>query len=283
MLSTQRLKKELRMNMELTELLDALKWIALAQFRMLQKKKERFVSFESAFEGFFQMIDFSGVSHPFVAGTGKLGIIMVTSDEGFMGGLNVRVITTALSYPGADKAQLIIIGDKGAAYLNDLGRDFVKFPGVTTDGRYESAIKVRDYIMKESLSGNFSRLILVYPRPVSFTVHEIEVLKALPCNELFEKRQKLIEEAGYIIVESALPRMIEYLVETWITQKLFEVFEDSKLSEFSARAVHLEESHQVLEQRDKSLKFQFFKSQHNLIDKGIRETFSSQILRKEAV
>jgi len=283
MLSTQKLKKELRMNMELTELLDALKWIALAQFRMLQRKKERFVSFENAFEGFFQMIDFSGVSHPFVAGAGKLGIIMVTSDEGFMGGLNVRVITTALSYPGADKAQLIIIGDKGAAYLKDLGRDFVKFPGVTAEGRYEAAIKVRDYIMKESLGGRFSRLILVYPRPVSFTVHEIEVLKTLPCNELFEKRQKLIDEAGYIIVESAMPKLIEYLVETWITQKLFEVFEDSKLSEFSARAVHLEESHQVLQQRDKMLKFQFFKSQHNLIDKGIRETFSSQILRKEAV
>jgi hypothetical protein len=80
-----------------------------------------------------------------------------------------------------------------------------------------------------------------------------------------------------------MPKLIEYLVETWITQKLFEVFEDSKLSEFSARAVHLEESHQVLQQRDRILKFQFFKSQHNLIDKGIRETFSSQILRKEAV
>ena len=49
MLSTQRLKKELRMNMELTELLDALKWIALAQFRMLQKKKERFVRYLEIF------------------------------------------------------------------------------------------------------------------------------------------------------------------------------------------------------------------------------------------
>ena len=280
MLSTQRLKGELKMNTELTDLLDALKWIALAQFRILQKKKERFVNFENAFEGFFQMIDFSSVEHPFAKGEGRLGIIMITSDEGFMGGLNTRVINTALSYPGAADAQLIIIGERGAGYLKDIGRDFTKFPGVTTEGQYDAALKLKDFIMRESLAGKFSRLILVYPKPITFTVQNIEVLKTLPCNELFEKREKLVEESGYIILESSPERIIEYLVETWITQKLFEVFEDSKLSEFSARAVHLEESHQVLQGRDKSLRFQYFKSQHNLIDKGMRETFSSQLLRK---
>ena len=281
MISTQRLKADMKINTELTDLLDALKWIALAQFRLLQKKKERFINFENAFEGFFQMIDFSTVEHPFAKGGGRLGIIMITSDEGFMGGLNARVINTALAYPGAGDAELIIIGERGAAYLKDIGRDFTKFPGVTTEGQYNAALKLKDFIMKESLTGKFSRLILVYPKPVTFTVQEIEVLKALPCNELFEKREKLVEEAGYIIVESPTEKIIEYLVETWIAQKLYEVFEDSKLSEFSARAVHLEESHQVLQRRDKSLRFQYFKSQHNLIDKGMRETFASQLLRKE--
>jgi F0F1-type ATP synthase gamma subunit len=84
-------------------------------------------------------------------------------------------------------------------------------------------------------------------------------------------------------MESPINGIIEYLVGTWITERLFEILEDSKLSEFSARAVHLEESHQVLEKRDREIKLQYFRSQHNLIDKGIRETFSSQILRKEAV
>jgi F-type H+-transporting ATPase subunit gamma len=281
MLSTQRLKKELLMNMDLTELLDALKWIALAQFRLLQKRKERFANFENAFEGFFRMIDFSAVEHPFVSGAGKLGIILITSDEGFMGGLNTRVINTALNYPGAGDAQLIIIGERGAGYLKDIAREFVKFPGVGAEGHYEAAARLKDYIMKESISGKFGRLVLVYPRPVTFTVQQIEVLKVLPCNELFEKREEFIQAPGSIIVESETSRIIEYLVETWIAQKLFEVFEDSKLSEFSARAVHLEESHQVLQRRDRSLRFQYFKSQHNLIDKGMRETFSSQLLRKE--
>ena len=282
MLSTQRLKKELRVNSDLTGLLDALKWIALSQFRMLQKKKERFATFTEAFEGFFRIIDFSLVEHPFAKGEGRLGIIMITSDEGFMGGLNAKVINAALAYPGASGAELIILGERGASFLKESGRKFVQFPGIAAEERYEASLKLKDYIMKEGLAGKFGRLVLFYPKPVSFTLQEVEALKILPCDELFEKRKDLTAGIDRLIIESPVNGIIEYLVGAWITQKLFEVLEDSKLSEFSARAVHLEESHQVLEQRDKSLKLQYFRSQHNLIDKGIRETFSAQLLRKGA-
>ncbi len=283
MLSVQRLKRELKVNSDLTGLLDALKWISLAQFRLLQKKRERFADFTEAFEGFFRIIDFGKVEHPFARGEGRLGIIMITSDEGFMGGLNSRVITTALSYPGAADAHLVMLGERGANYLRENGRQFVHFPGVTTEERYEAALKLKDYIIKEGLAGKFGRLVLFYAKPVSFTVQEVEAVKILPCGELFEKRKDMVSGTGDLIMESPINGIIEYLVGTWITERLFEILEDSKLSEFSARAVHLEESHQVLEKRDREIKLQYFRSQHNLIDKGIRETFSSQILRKEAV
>lgn len=292
MLSAQKLKKELELNVELTELLDVLKGIASSQFRALEKKKERFATFLNAFEGFFQMIEFRSIEHPFAKDTsGKLGIIMVTSDEGFMGGLNTRVINTALQFTGAKDAQLIVIGERGAGYLKGLGHNFVKFPGTSGEERYEAAVKLKDYIMKEGLAGKFSRLILVYPKPISFTVQKIEVVKILPCSELFEKqrtedrgqkiedRKKLNPEE--VIIESSLSSIIEFLLGAWITEKLFEVFEDSKLSEFSARTVHLEESHQVLLQRGRHIQFQYFRSHHDLVDRGMRETFSAQVIRRK--
>jgi len=280
MLSAQKLKKELELNAELTELLDVLKGIASSQFRALEKRKERFTTFLEAFEGFFQMIDFSSIDHPFARDTtGKLGIIMVTSDEGFMGGLNTRVINTALNYTGAKDAQLIVIGERGAGYLSGLGHNFVKFPGIVGEERYEAAVKLKDYIMKEGMSRKFSRLILVYPKPISFTVQKVEVIKILPCSELFEKRKS--EGREDVIIESSLNSIIEFLLGAWITEKLFEVFEDSKLSEFSARTVHLEESHQVLLQRGRRIQFQYFRSHHDLVDRGMRETFSAQLIRRE--
>ncbi|MFH1245730.1 MAG: FoF1 ATP synthase subunit gamma [Candidatus Omnitrophota bacterium] len=291
MQSARELKKELGLNAELTELLDVLKGIASSQFRALENKKERFATFLDAFEGFFQMIDFSPVEHPFAKDTsGKLGIIMVTSDEGFMGGLNTRVINTALNYTGVKGARLIVIGERGAGYLTGLGHNFVKFPGIAGEERYEAAVKIKDYIMKEGLAGQFSRLILVYPKPISFTVQKIEVIKILPCSELFERQktedrgqttEDRIQTTEEVIIESSLGSIIEFLLGAWITEKLFEVFEDSKLSEFSARVVHLEESHQSLLQRGRHIQFQYFRSHHDLVDKGMRETFAAQIIRKK--
>ena len=284
MQSVQKIKKELQLNKELTEFLGVLKGIAASEFHILERKKERFAKFTESFEKFFRMIDFSSVEHPFAQDrAGRLGIIMITSDEGFMGGLNTQVMNTALSHPGADKAELIIIGERGVGYLRGLGRKFISFPGITSKKRYEAALGLKDYIIKGALTGEFGRLILAYPKPISFTAQKIEILKILPSSELFEKRERIVEKAEDIILESSLNGIIEYLVETWITAKLFEVFEDSKLAEFSARTLHLEESHQVLLQQGKTIRFQYFRSRHELIDKGMRETFSAQIIRKRKI
>jgi len=129
MKTVKQLKEELEMNGDLTNLMDVLKGIAATEFWILQKKKKRFAEFIKAFEGFFRFLDLVNVQHPFVQEQGDLAIIMITSDEGFMGGLNARVMNAALSYPGADNAELMIIGDQGANYLASRGRKFIRFPG----------------------------------------------------------------------------------------------------------------------------------------------------------
>ena len=53
--------------------------------------------------------------------------------------------------------------------------------------------------------------------------------------------------------------MVEYLAGVWVTSKLFEVFEDSKLAEFSARAMHLEGSFQKLEKEQQMKEMQIRK------------------------
>ncbi len=267
-------------NTELKQLLEVLKGIAASQFRQLEKRKERFVKFMDTFEGFFQMLDFSAIDHPFAKAQGKLGIMMVTSDEGFMGGLNSKVMNMALAYPEADRAQLITIGERGAGYLKGMGRSCIEFPGVPNEGVYEASLQIRDFIIKEASKGTFSRLALFYPKPISFTLQEIESVTILPCSEMFEKRKSIVAQED-LILDSSLNKIIEYLLGAWVMEKLLEVFEDSKLSEFSARTVHLESSHQVLQQRESLMRFQYFRSHHELLDRGMRETFSTQLIRKK--
>ena len=278
--STDAIKKELQTNTELDGFLEALKMIAATEYRVLEKQKQRFARFLEMFSAFLELIDFSSVAHPFRKRKGNLGIIMITSDEGFMGGLNTQVLQTGLSYRERDEDELIVIGDKGASYLRGMGLKITAFPGIKSEGRYEAALKLKDYLMTSGLTDHFGRSVLVYPKSISFVIQRVDVITLLPCSELFEKRQQVMDKED-IIVESLPQDMIGYLISTWITKILFEVFEDSKLAEFSARTIRLEESHQILLEEKKKLKNQYFRSRREFINKGMQDMFSGQIVRRK--
>ena len=283
------LQKELEFNTDLVALLNVMKGIAASRFQALQKRKERFKKFVNSFQGFFELIDFSAVEHPFGRAVAKrAGVIMVTSDEGFMGRLNSHVINAALA-ERKNETELITLGERGSAYLKGMGEKFVPFPGVTEENKYELALKLKEYIMKQSKEGKLDKVTLFYPMPVSFTFQKVEMIKVLPATELFEG-QKVADSlnaerhalyAEKVIIESSIEAIIEHLVGEWITQKLYEVFEDSKLSEFAARTVNLEQSHQNLSQAREALRYKYFRAKHSFVDRGMRETFASQLLRKK--
>lgn len=285
------LRKELKFNNELTNLIETLKNIAAAQYHVMEKEKERFDVFMDAFAEFFRVIDLVEVQDPLVkVMSDKLGIVIVTSDSGFMGGLNRGVIGAAMDTQGTlrdEQVSLVVIGDKGATTVADQGRDFKFFPGIGQETIYEQAVEIKDYIVKEVLEGRMGKVALVHPRPISFTAQTVDVVHILPCGALFDQSaasevatrtegRGFLPTARRVIVESSYSDIVEYLAGVWVTSKLYEIFEDSKLAEYSARAMHLEGSFHKLEKGNKKLKHMFNKAAHELIDKGMRESFAAR-------
>ena len=290
------LRKELAFNTELVQLLDTLKNIAAAQYHVMEKEKERFDRFMDAFAEFFRVVNLVEVDDPLVrVTTDVLGIVVVTSDSGFMGGLNQGVIRRAQAEAerhGPEKTAYVVIGDKGCGTFEDNEVAFHGFGGISQETLYEQALAVKAHIVQEVLARRMGKVIIVYPRPLSFSAQTIETINILPCAELFDAeadsevahhlagQRRFVADARKIIVESSLSDMLEYLSGVWVTSKLFEVFEDSKLAEFSARAMHLEGSGQTLEKDRAKLEHKCFKAAHELIDKGMRESFSSRGKKK---
>jgi ATP synthase F1 gamma subunit len=285
------LRRDLRFNAEFLQLIQTLKNIAASQYHTLEREKKRFAEFMDAFAGFFRVVDMVDVDNPLVRPMSDVvGVVMVTSDSGFMGGLNAGVIEAGKDVQGTlpdDKVKFIVIGEKGAMKLTEAGRTFQFFKGVTQETRFEQALEIRDYLSKEVLENRLGSVMLVYPRPVSFTQQTIETIPLLPCGALFDKDStseisNRIALAGWtvparkVVVESAFTDMVEYLAGMWVASKLYEVFEDSKLAEFAARAMHLEESTQKLQKEHKKLKHQCFRAAHEMVDKSMRESFSSR-------
>ena len=290
------LKKELEFNTDLLSLIDTLKNIAGAKYHFLEKQKERFGEFMDAFAGFFRVVNLVDVSNPLVkVESDILGIIVVTSDSGFMGGLNNGVLRAAFAAQGDlpdDKVSYVIIGDKGAGTFSDAGRPHKYFPGINEETCYEQSVEIKDFLVNEVLEGRMGKVVMVYPAPISFTSQKVATVDIRPCSELFDKEsdksiaskiegQGLVAESSKVIVESSYSDMLSYLVGVWVTSILALLFEDSKLSEYSARAMHLEGSFQKIEEEHEKLAHNVSKATHEIIDKGMRECHAAKQIKEK--
>ena len=273
-----RLKKELEFNKELTNVVDVLKGIAAARFHVLQKQLVLFQHFFKTVERFLTLMDETQVAHPFVQPRNNVtGVIMVTSDAGFLGGLNSQVIAKGLQ-ASASRGLLTIIGERGANYLRDLHLQYAAFPGIEDAARLKRALAIKDHVLRQVRQGSCGKLVVVYPRPVSMTQQQITVETLLPCTAWAPRGN--VATPRDTLWESRPADVIEYLVDQWIGHRLAEIFALSRLSELAARVTHLEGSYQELQTRGKKLRLQYFRARHEIIDRGIREIFAAQILAR---
>ena len=276
------IKEELEFNNELMDLLEVMKNIAIFHFHALQEKKRRFARFTEELKHFLRMFDLNAFDHPFVKPrVSEPCTVMITSDEGFMGGLNMDVINTALAEIPEARGELVIVGERGARYLTDMGRKFTAFRGAAgAEGRYKLALELKDHILKAVRDGRLGAVSVFYPKPVSFLVQKVEVMRLLPIPPSSSDRpQSLLPGRKDIIIESPLEGILDFLAEKEILENMVDILEDSKLSEFASRAIHLEKSNRTLTDKQKELRFKYLRAYHGVIDKNIRELFAAQVIR----
>jgi ATP synthase F1 gamma subunit len=276
------IKKDMEFNRGLSSLIEVLKNIAVSQYRSLEHKFGGFDKFMQAVESCFDFIDLEVIKHHFLNPRNKAQLVVaVTSDSGLLGGLNMQVISRALAELTAGPGQLVVIGERGKMYAQESGVGFTAFPGINDEERLPQAFQLRDYLFRNALRGKFGLLKVVYPHPVSFTVQRVEVVNFLPFRpESLPGAQKPDKLAlmQKVIFESKLGDLIEYLIYLWMGQRIFDIFGLSRLSEFAARYVHLEDSLRRLKEMDLKLRLQYFRVRHEIIDQSMRELFSARLL-----
>jgi ATP synthase F1 gamma subunit len=277
MIPLLKLKKDLLFNQDLTKVIDVLKGIAQARYYILERQMTVFEEFFQATALFLGLMDLSQVQHPFVHGDGPMGVIMVTTNEGFLGGLNNQVVAAGLRQGGPDGSYLLI-GERGMPYLQESRRPFAHFPGIEDNRRIELAVLVRDHVLKEMLQGTFNRLCIVYPKPVSFSSQHITTEVLLPCTAWSGQAAGMGRQTT--IWESSPEDVVEYVMSQWLIARLDVLFSLARLAEMGARAIHLENSYQELQRRGKKLRQDYFRSRHEVIDRSMREIFSAQLLQR---
>ncbi len=276
------IKKDLDFNLNLYNLIEVLKEIALAQYRILEKKIRTFNEVFGALGDIFALLQSSNIQHPLLQAAGRQpGVIALTSDAGLLGGLNMGVMSQAIKEAQISRAKLIIIGEKGQMYAQESELPFVVFKGVKDETRFVQAQELRNYILDEELSLRLGELKIVYPVALSIVSQQVKTLQLFP----FSKPEQFREQASKgpvldVVMESQLGDILQYWIYLYLGQKFFQIFGLARLAELSARFSHLESSKTKIEQLNKDLRLQYFRQRHEIIDKNMRELFAARLVFK---
>lgn len=288
MIPLVKLREDLRFTKELQDMIEVLKGATASQFRSLQRKRKGFEQFKTRLEEFSSGLEVHKTAHPFLRERPLLpkAVVMITSDEGFLGSLNAIVVNAGLEQ-AAENDELIVLGERGARYLSETqGSAFTFLPGIGDDITYKRAVAVRDFLISKFLNKKVGSILVAFPRFLSLTVQRVEVARVLPCADIFgEKRgiKRYSLRRHEILLEPTEAKVIDYIVRASLMQRLYEMFWESKLSECAARIIHLEGSHEEIFEANKRLVYEYFKRFHEKSDKNIREIFASRLRWREAM
>ncbi len=266
---------------ELVDLIQVLKDVADMKYHAMAAQKIKFNRFNESFTEFFSLVGFSQVQHPLVNNSNpNLTILVITTERGFVGDLNSRVVGRAMEEKEkTPQSQFVVVGKKGVMKLEGMGQKIVKsWEDVEERGFYEVAVDIKTYLVKEVMEGRMGKVTIVYPWPKDFTVTKPRAVKLLPCEDLLPKQAQTVETFRRVIEESDPVDMTGYLADMWLSSKIYEIFFDTNLAAAAAQSQQLDNSLGKMRKERDAVKLKYRKAKRGDIDKSLREVFSARMM-----
>lgn len=295
-----KLKQNLEFNKGLGGIIEALKVAASIQLRQFQAHRPLNKEFLEELKNCISMVELGKSSHALLESNKDLPkcLVAITSDEGFLGALNALVMNSLFrNRTNGEKDKVVILGERGRSYLVDANISYSAFSGISDELRAQEIEELKWYLLGEYLTGKYSEIVIIYPKFESITVQHINLVRFLPCNfasmdieseAVKGKDSKEKQKSSFfvssvyedLLIEPNASDVVGGLVNLWSSYVLADIFWSSKLSEFSARLMHLDESEQELSKVNKKLNLEYFKHMHAIADKTIREISAARFLKR---
>ncbi len=262
----------------LHEITETLKGASAARLHGLQGQKKS-TKFNEYLEDFFRILNLQHVVHPFLREeiSPPILIIALTSTDSFTGEVNSSIASKVLDGFTPDRDEVIVIGNRGAALIEELGAKCTVFEKDLSDEQLLPVARMlTNTITEKYLKGKFRKVDIVYPHFVSLARQEVVKLNILPFHPAKAIRgvQALPEEG---LIEPSVYRVAEILVKLWMLRRITELCWESNVSFAAGRILRLEGSSQELARVKEQLRKEYFRVKHALNDKSIREVFAARI------
>jgi F-type H+-transporting ATPase subunit gamma len=183
--------------------------------------------------------------HPFlVRREGKRAVmILVTTDKGLCGAINVNNIRAATRYMNehyAEGQRYVTIGRKGRDFLLRYRRDVIaEISGVADRPTVAEVLPAISVALEEYTKGNTDAVLLCYSKWISTMKQEPAVTVLIPAEIPHREAEGKGPRADYIYEpdpESVLDGLLPRYVETQVFQAVLE----NKASEYSAKMIAMQ-------------------------------------------
>ena len=233
----------------------AMYMVASAKLRGAQSRIERFRPYaEKFYEMLGHLAEQAGeVSHPLLqrhATEDRVLIILVTSDRGLCGSLNVALIAKALDEARARKAEgksvsFACVGKKGRAAIAKLGFEIKNPPADEMAGfEFDLARRIGKNVTSAYSTLLTDEVVLVYPEFKSISSQKPVALSLLPITARApahaDEIKPLPGPAPDFLYEPAVGQLLEQLLPTYVDAQVYRALLDTSASENAARMLAMD-------------------------------------------
>jgi len=216
----------------------------------------------------------------------KVAILLVTSDKGFCGGMNMALISETLKLIKRLKAEntdaeIIAIGKKGRDFIKRTGRDVsADFSGLGDKLMLKDIFGISHLVIDDYLTGKYDKIYVAFTQFINTLSQNPVIQQILPIDptalreisELTENTETNAK-ADYIL-EPNLSAIVDKLVPHLIEVSIFKAFLENQASEHSARMVAMKNATERAGELIQDLKLEYNQARQAGITREIAEISS---------
>lgn len=209
--------------------------------------------------------------HPFLTkrAVKKKLIVLITSDRGLCGGLNVKVIRKALDEASKNTdTSFVAVGKKGRDFLRQFGfKVEAEFTGINENSEFKEILPLVYLIVEDFLENKFDQIDLIYSKFESTLVQTTACLKLLP----FTKPEEACINGEPITFEPEKEELLNNLIPRILEVKIWQAIIESIASEHSARMFAMKNANENADELIDDLTLSFNQTRQADITREIAE------------
>ncbi len=220
----------------------------------------------------------------------KIGIILITSNRGLIGGFNANLNNVLKKYVEAHElvAEFVSVGKKGREVLARTKQSIIAdFPKYDKTVGIKEIEPISEMIVSEYLSGKYEKIVLVYTHFVS-TINQKPVVKQIlpftntnhqknlpmTTSDEHDKSRPLHFEYTF---EPTPDKVLEHLIPRILESQIYQAILESDASEHSARMIMMKNATDAATELVDDLTFAYNQLRQANITKELSEITAGRI------